>query len=80
MMFNCVISSLALARYTERNTNPKDTGNALEEFLDERFYGRANGADLSQRQNRGPGVEREQYLLPPILRIRALYGNDPVDK
>ncbi len=37
MMFNCVISSLALARYTERNTNPKDTGNALEEFLDERF-------------------------------------------
>ena len=37
MMFNCVISSLALARYTERNTNPKDAGNALEEFLDERF-------------------------------------------
>ena len=37
MMFNCVISSLALARYTERNTNPKGAGNALEEFLDERF-------------------------------------------
>ena len=37
MIFNCMISSLALARYTERNTQTKEAENALEEFLDERF-------------------------------------------
>lgn len=37
MLFNCVISSLALSRYTERNTEGTEEKNALEEFLDEHF-------------------------------------------
>lgn len=37
MMVNCVISSLALARYTERKTGDGRAQNAMEEFLDERF-------------------------------------------
>lgn len=42
MIFNVIISSLALARYTERNTSPditaeKPAGNFIEVFLDSRF-------------------------------------------
>ena len=37
MLFNMVISSLALARYTERHSDAPDQTGALNEFLDERF-------------------------------------------
>lgn len=38
MAVNCLISALALARYGERQTEVGiQPGNALEEFLDERF-------------------------------------------
>lgn len=38
MIFNMILSSLALARYTERNTSPQTAGSgALNAFLDERF-------------------------------------------
>ena len=39
MIINMILSSLALARYTERNTSSGDTSpqNALEAFLDARF-------------------------------------------
>lgn len=39
MIINMIISSLALARYTERHTVPGEAAapNAIEEFLDSRF-------------------------------------------
>lgn len=39
MIFNCLISSLALARYTERNTQPagEQAVSALDEFLDAHY-------------------------------------------
>lgn len=42
MIFNCIISSLALSRYTERNTNgdigqKTETESGLDEFLDTHF-------------------------------------------
>ena len=39
MVINCLVSALALARYGERQAAESrvESGNALEEFLDERF-------------------------------------------
>ena len=37
MIFNMIISSLAMDRYTERHNNPAPAENALEEFLDSHF-------------------------------------------
>ena len=36
MVFNMAVSSLALARYSDRQQNPK-ADNAVEEFLDDHF-------------------------------------------
>ena len=39
MIFNMIVSSLALARYTERQNSPErpEAQNPLEELLDSRF-------------------------------------------
>ena len=40
MIFNCLLSSLALARYTQRNTQPAGEQQAvsvLDEFLDAHY-------------------------------------------
>lgn len=37
MIFNCAISALALARYSERNTPGYQTGSSLDAFLDQHF-------------------------------------------
>ena len=37
MIFDCLLSAMALARYTERNTTGKQAQNEVESFLDEHF-------------------------------------------
>ena len=37
MIFNILMSGMALGRYTERHTGEKKAGNAVEEFLDDHF-------------------------------------------
>lgn len=37
MVFNMMMSGLALGRYTERNTGKKKAENKIEEFLDDHF-------------------------------------------
>ena len=37
MIFDCLLSAMALDRYTERNTTGKQAQNEVESFLDEHF-------------------------------------------
>lgn len=37
MIFDCLLSAMALARYTERNTTGKQAENGVESFLDDHF-------------------------------------------